>query len=78
MCTYIYYKVHTLMYIHTYNVYMPDLIVCLFNLQCNTPAYSGNGTVCARDSDGDTLPDVGLGCEEIFCKKVTMVAIVYV
>ena len=50
----------------------------LITLQCNTPAYSGNGTVCARDSDGDTLPDVGLGCEEIFCKKVTMVAIVYV
>lgn len=39
-------------------------------LQCNSPAYSGNGTVCARDSDEDTLPDVDLGCDEIFCEKV--------
>ena len=40
------------------------------HLQCNNPVYSGNGTVCARDSDEDTLPDVDLGCDEIFCEKV--------
>ena len=42
---------------------------CIF-LQCNNPAYSGNGTICARDSDEDTLPDVDLGCDEIYCEEV--------
>ena len=39
-------------------------------LQCNSPAYTGTGSLCGRDSDRDTLPDVGLECEGLVCEEV--------
>ena len=47
------------------------LMMIIFSYrQCNAPAFSGNGTLCARDSDGDTIPDIGLDCDGILCEKV--------
>ena len=39
-------------------------------MQCNSPTFAGDGTVCALDSDSDGFPDVGLDCNKSCCKKV--------
>lgn len=47
-----------------------SILVSVTITQCNSPAYTGNGSLCGRDSDGDTLPDVGLDCEGLVCEEV--------
>lgn len=41
-----------------------------YAIQCNEEGYTGNGTLCARDSDHDTFPDVALNCSSPTCSKV--------
>ena len=38
--------------------------------QCNRPAYVGNDTLCARDLDQDSFPNVNLDCTQPECTKV--------
>ena len=38
--------------------------------QCNEEGYTGNGTLCARDSDRDTFPDVNINCSLATCNMV--------
>lgn len=70
---------HVQLYVPNANCMYTYVVICiamhavLIILQCNNPAYSGNGTVCARDSDEDTLPDVNLGCDQIICEMVCTV-----
>ena len=40
-------------------------------LQCNSPTYVGDGSVCGLDSDSDGFPDVGLDCDQPQCVQVT-------
>ena len=41
-------------------------------IQCNSPTFVGNGSVCGLDSDGDKYPDVKLDCDGPRCEAVHM------
>ena len=47
-------------------------MMVLMLLQCNSPTYVGDGTVCGIDTDYDGFPDVNLNCDIApFCEEVS-------
>ena len=50
--------------------YFISLHQIILYLQCNSPTYVGDGSVCGLDSDSDGFPDVGLDCDQPQCEQV--------